>query len=152
VGGIRLLSPDLQVMAFVTLFVPEEFLTSHLRLHSVSSLALAGRPRRIGHQLADHQWRKGNRAFHLLADNGLDTGDVLLQKRTPISDTDTLGTVYFDRLFPMGVEAMMESIDLVKDGNAPASSRTKISRPMKACAKPRTRRSIGASPGVRSTG
>jgi methionyl-tRNA formyltransferase len=52
-------------------------------------------------------------------DNGLDTGDVLIQKRTPISNTDTLGTVYFDRLFPMGVEAMLESVDLVKAGKAP---------------------------------
>ena len=41
-------------------------------------------------------------------DNGLDTGDVLVQKTTPISDTDTLGTVYFDRLFPLGVEAMLD--------------------------------------------
>ncbi|HZL60711.1 MAG TPA: methionyl-tRNA formyltransferase, partial [Pseudolabrys sp.] len=52
-------------------------------------------------------------------DNGLDTGDVLLQKKTPISGADTLGTVYFDRLFPQGVEAMMESVDLVKAGKAP---------------------------------
>ncbi len=52
-------------------------------------------------------------------DNGLDTGDVLVQKKTPISATDTLGTVYFDRLFPMGVEAMLESVDLVKAGKAP---------------------------------
>ncbi len=52
-------------------------------------------------------------------DNGLDTGDVLVQKKTPISATDTLGTVYFDRLFPMGVDAMMESVDLVKAGKAP---------------------------------
>src|SRR5262249_14922267 len=28
-------------------------------------------------------------------------------------------SVYFDRLFPMGVEAMLESIDLVKAGKAP---------------------------------
>ena len=34
------------------------------------------------------------------------------------SGTDTLGTVYFDRLFPMGVEAMLESVDLVKAGKA----------------------------------
>src|SRR5690606_6062602 len=34
-------------------------------------------------------------------------------------DKDTLGTVYFDRLFPMGVEAMLESVDLVKAGKAP---------------------------------
>jgi methionyl-tRNA formyltransferase len=52
-------------------------------------------------------------------DNGLDTGDVLVQKKTPISDTDTLGSVYFDRLFPLGVEAMLESVDLVKAGKAP---------------------------------
>src|SRR6266436_3574226 len=52
-------------------------------------------------------------------DNGLDTGAVLLQKKTPIGPRDTLGTVYFDRLFPMGVEAMLESVDLVKAGKAP---------------------------------
>jgi methionyl-tRNA formyltransferase len=52
-------------------------------------------------------------------DNGLDTGDILVQKKTPISDTDTLGTVYFDRLFPLGVDAMLESVDLVKAGKAP---------------------------------
>ena len=52
-------------------------------------------------------------------DNGLDTGDMLIQKKTPIGPTDTLGTVYFDRLFPMGVDAMLESVDLVKAGKAP---------------------------------
>ena len=52
-------------------------------------------------------------------DNGLDTGDVLLQKKTPIGRDDSLGTVYFDRLFPMGVEAMLEAVDLVKAGKAP---------------------------------
>jgi methionyl-tRNA formyltransferase len=52
-------------------------------------------------------------------DGGIDTGDVLLQKRTAISDTDTLGSVYFDRLFPMGVAALVEAVDLVKAGAAP---------------------------------
>src|SRR2546427_658271 len=51
-------------------------------------------------------------------DNGLDTGDILLQKKTPISPDDTLGSVYFDRLFPMGVEATLEAVDLVKAGKA----------------------------------
>src|SRR6185312_12524458 len=32
---------------------------------------------------------------------------------------DTLGSVYFDRLFPVGVEAMLEAVDLVKAGTAP---------------------------------
>ena len=38
---------------------------------------------------------------------------MILQKRTPVSDDDTLGTVYFDRLFPLGVAALLEAADLV---------------------------------------
>ena len=45
-------------------------------------------------------------------DNGLDEGPILLQKTCTIEENDTLGTVYFDKLFPMGVDAMMESVDL----------------------------------------
>jgi methionyl-tRNA formyltransferase len=41
---------------------------------------------------------------------------VILQKTTPIGPDDTLGTVYFDRLFPMGVQAMLEAADLVVAG------------------------------------
>jgi methionyl-tRNA formyltransferase len=44
---------------------------------------------------------------------------VLLQKKTHIGPDDSLGSVYFDRLFPMGVEAMLEAVDLVKAGKAP---------------------------------
>ena len=36
--------------------------------------------------------------------------------KTPIGPKDTLGTVYFDRLFPMGVKAMLEAADLVVAG------------------------------------
>ena len=41
---------------------------------------------------------------------------MILQKETPVSENDTLGTVYFDRLFPMGVAAMLEAADLVVAG------------------------------------
>ena len=41
---------------------------------------------------------------------------MVLQKETPIGPDDTLGTVYFDRLFPMGVKAMLEAADLVVAG------------------------------------
>ncbi|MDP7547832.1 MAG: methionyl-tRNA formyltransferase, partial [Alphaproteobacteria bacterium] len=36
-----------------------------------------------------------------------------------IKPEDTLGSIYFDRLFPMGVAAMLEGVDLVKAGKAP---------------------------------
>src|ERR1044072_3240349 len=116
----RALKPDLQVMAFVTLFVPEDFLNipTHGSIQYHPSLLPAYR----GASAINWPIIKGEKETGLSIfwpDNGLDTGDVLIQKKTPISGTDTLGTVYFDRLFPMGVDAMMESVDLVKAGKAP---------------------------------
>ena len=116
----KALKPDLQVMAFVTLFVPEDFLNipTHGSIQYHPSLLPAYR----GASAINWPIIKGEKETGLSIfwpDNGLDTGDVLVQKKTPISNTDTLGTVYFDRLFPMGVDAMMESVDLVKAGKAP---------------------------------
>jgi methionyl-tRNA formyltransferase len=116
----KALKPDLQVMAFVTLFVPAEFLNipTHGSIQYHPSLL----PLYRGASAINWPIIKGEKETGLSIfwpDNGLDTGDVLMQKRTPISATDTLGSVYFDRLFPMGVEAMMESVDLVKSGKAP---------------------------------
>jgi methionyl-tRNA formyltransferase len=50
--------------------------------------------------------------------DGLDEGPILLQKETPIGPDDTLGSVYFERLFPMGVAALLEAADLVVRGEA----------------------------------
>ena len=116
----KALKPDLQVMAFVTLFVPEEFLNAptHGSIQYHPSLLPAYR----GASAINWPIIKGEKETGLSIfwpDNGLDTGDVLLQKKTPIGPTDTLGTVYFDRLFPLGVEAMLEGVDLVKAGKAP---------------------------------
>src|SRR5437588_1128399 len=107
-------------MAFVTLFVPEDFLNipTHGSIQYHPSLLPAYR----GASAINWPIIKGAKEPGLSIfwpDNGLDTGDVLLQKKTPISGTDPLGTVYFDRLFPLGVDAMMESVDLVKAGKAP---------------------------------
>ncbi|MBX6328786.1 MAG: methionyl-tRNA formyltransferase [Pseudolabrys sp.] len=116
----RSLKPDLQVMAFVTLFVPEQFLNipTHGSIQYHPSLLPAYRgPSAINWPIIKGEKETGLSIFW--PDNGLDTGDVLLQKTTPISDTDTVGSVYFDRLFPMGVDAMLEAVDLVRAGKAP---------------------------------
>jgi methionyl-tRNA formyltransferase len=39
-----------------------------------------------------------------------------LQKETPIGPDETVGQVYFGRLFPMGVAALTEAADLVASG------------------------------------
>src|SRR6266571_4205873 len=116
----RALKPDLQVMAFVTLFVPEDFLNiptqGSIQYHP-SLLPKFRGPSAINWPIIQGESETGLSIFW--PDNGLDTGDVLLQKKTDIGPTDTLGSVYFDRLFPMGVEATLEALDLVKAGKAP---------------------------------
>ncbi len=120
VEEFKALKPDLQVMAFVTLFVPEEFLNvpTHGSIQYHPSLLPAYRgASAINWPIILGEKETGLSIFW--PDNGLDTGDVLLQKKTPLSATDTMGDVYFKRLFPMGVDAMLESVDLVKAGKAP---------------------------------
>lgn len=52
-------------------------------------------------------------------DEGIDTGPLLLQERCSIGPDDTVGSLYFDRLFPMGVDAMARAVRLVATGAAP---------------------------------
>ena len=117
---MKSLEPDLCVMAFVTLFVPEEalYLPTHgsIQYHP-SLLPLHRGPSAINWPIIMGREETGLSIFW--PDNGLDEGPILLQKTCTIEENDTLGSVYFDKLFPMGVDAMMESIDLVKAGNAP---------------------------------
>jgi methionyl-tRNA formyltransferase len=116
----RALAPDLQVMAFVTLFVPEDFLNIPIRgtiQYHPSLLPKHRGPSAINWPIIKGESETGLSIFW--PDNGLDTGDVLLQKKTVIGPDDSLGSVYFDRLFPMGVEAILEAVDLVKAGRAP---------------------------------
>ncbi len=112
--------PDLGVMAFVTLFVPEEilYLPTHdtIQYHP-SLLPLHRGPSSINWPITMGSSKTGLSIFW--PDNDLDEGPILMQKECTIESDDTLGTVYFDKLFPMGVEAMLESIDLVKAGKAP---------------------------------
>ncbi len=114
------MKPDLCVMAFVTLFVPEEFLgipTFGTIQYHPSLLPLHRGPSSINWPIIQGRTETGLSIFW--PDNGLDEGPVLLQKTIEIGENDTLGSIYFDKLFPMGVDAMLESVDLVRDGRAP---------------------------------
>lgn len=114
------LKPDLCVMAFVTLFVPEEVLNTptHGTIQYHPSLLPRHRgPSSINWPIIWGESKTGLTIFW--PDNGLDTGPILLQKEVDIGPDDTLGSLYFDKLFPMGVEAMLEGVDQVKAGNAP---------------------------------
>jgi methionyl-tRNA formyltransferase len=51
-------------------------------------------------------------------DEGLDTGDVLLRRKIDILPTETGGSLH-DRLAEIAPEALLESLQLLADGNAP---------------------------------
>ncbi len=114
------LKPDLGVMAYVTKLVPEEFLNipAHgtIQYHP-SLLPLHRGPSSINWPIIMGSKKTGLSIFW--PDNGLDTGPILLQMEVEIGPDDTLGSIYFNQLFPMGVDAMLEGVDLVRDGKAP---------------------------------
>ena len=109
------------VMAFVTQFVPQalcdipifgtiQFHPSLLPLHrgasSMSWSIILGRK------------ETGFSIFR--PTDGLDEGPVMLTRSVPIEDEDTLGSLYFGKIFPMGVAGLVEVADMVVSGKAPA--------------------------------
>lgn len=111
--------PDVCIMAFVTLFVPQPVLDvpkyGTFQYHP-SLLPLHRGPSSINWPIIQGAPKTGLTIFW--PDEGLDEGPVLLQKEIEVGANDTLGSVYFKKLFPMGVDALLESLDLVKAGNA----------------------------------
>jgi len=111
---------ELAILAFVTLIVPERILyyPQYKSICFHPSLL----PRHRGASAINWAIIQGDRETGVTwfwPDKGIDTGPILIQKRVPIADTDTTGSIYFNTLFPMGIDAMIESIDLIKSGSAP---------------------------------
>ncbi len=117
---MRSYEPDLCVMAYVTLFVPQKVLDipklGTIQYHP-SLLPRHRGPSSINWPIAMGETRTGLTIFW--PDEGLDEGPILLQKEVDIGPDETLGDVYFKKLFPLGVEAMIEAVDLVREGKAP---------------------------------
>jgi len=115
--AMKKLNADIGIMAFVLQFAPQEFVNiprkGTIQYHP-SLLPLYRGPSSINWPIIRGDRKTGLTIFR--PTDGLDEGPVVLQKETEISADDTLGTVYFDRLFPQGVKAMLEAADLVMAG------------------------------------
>ncbi|MCC7364057.1 MAG: methionyl-tRNA formyltransferase [Dehalococcoidia bacterium] len=111
---------DLCVMAFVTDILPDEVFAAAkqgaIQYHP-SLLPLHRGSSAINWAIINGDPETGLTIFW--PDDGIDTGPVLLQKRVPIGPEDTVGSLYFDQLFPLGVEAMAEAVALIAAGEAP---------------------------------
>ncbi|OGA17517.1 MAG: methionyl-tRNA formyltransferase [Betaproteobacteria bacterium RIFCSPLOWO2_02_FULL_66_14] len=116
-AALRALAADLGIMAYVLQFAPQDFvgIPKHGTIQYHPSLLPKYRgPSSINWPIIRGETRTGLTIFR--PTDGLDEGPVILQKSTHISPDDTLASVYFERLFPMGVEAMLEAADLVSAG------------------------------------
>jgi methionyl-tRNA formyltransferase len=117
---IKDLSPDLLALVFVTSFVPKE----------VISLATLGGINY--HPSLLPKYRGGNAipwalicgeketgvSIHYI-DEGVDTGDIVLQESVPIDPDDTTVSLYFNKLYPLGVRLVAEAVRLIREGRAP---------------------------------
>jgi len=116
---MRALKADLCLMAFVTVFVPQEARETpkhgSICFHP-SLLPLHRGPSSINWPIIGGAAKTGLSLFY--PDDGLDEGDILLQREVEIGPDDTLGTIYFKKIFPLGVAAMLEAVDLFREGRA----------------------------------
>ncbi len=111
---------DVCIMAYVLLFIPQPVLDApklgSFQYHP-SLLPMHRGPSSINWPIAMGATRTGLTIFW--PNEGLDEGPVLMQKECDIGADETLADIYFNKLFPLGVDAMIESLDLVKAGTAP---------------------------------
>jgi len=111
---------DLCVMAYVIIFVPEEArdIPKHgsICFHP-SLLPLHRGPSSINWPIIMGAKKTGLTIFY--PNDGLDEGEILLQKEVEIGEDETLGDVYFSKIFPLGVDACVEAANLLDAGKAP---------------------------------
>ena len=115
--ALKGLGVDLGIMAYVLQFAPDSF-TQIPRLGTIqyhpSLLPKYRGPSSINWPIIRGDTRTGLTIFR--PNEGLDEGPVVLQKECDIGPDETLGDVYFNKLFPMGIQAMLEAADLVMAG------------------------------------
>ena len=112
-------SPDLMVVAAYGQILPVEVLTipplGCLNLHA--SLL----PRHRGASPIQASILAGDAETGMTAmymDEGLDTGDILLMRKTPIFPNETAGGLH-DRLAGLAPEVLLDSLELLEKGSAP---------------------------------
>lgn len=117
--ALATLGADVAVMAFVLQFAPQGFV--NVPKHGTIQYHPSLLPKYRGPSSINWPLIKGDRQTGLTIfrpTDGMDEGPIILQKTVEIGPDDTLGTVYFDHLFPMGVAALLEAADLVASGQS----------------------------------
>ena len=105
-------------MAYVLQFVPEEFTKipkyGTIQFHP-SLLPKYRGPSAINWAIVCGEKETGITVFR--PTDGMDEGPILLQKRVSIDPDETLGALYHRRLFPLGIDALLETADRIASGD-----------------------------------
>lgn len=116
-SDMRALNADVMVMAYVIIFVPEAA-RDIPKLGSIcfhpSLLPLHRGPSSINWPIIWGSTKSGLSWFY--PTDGLDEGEILLQKEVDIGPDDTLGDIYFKKIFPLGVNSTLEVLDAFRSG------------------------------------
>lgn len=114
------LDVELNVMAYVTVFLPPEITDRpvHRSICFHPSVLPAYRGgAAIPWQIILGAEEAGVSVFQ--PDEGVDTGPIVVQKSgVPIGPTDNAASLYFDKLYPLGVDAMVEAVEAIAAGTA----------------------------------
>lgn len=114
------LEADLNVLAFVTAILPPEIIDGppHGSLCFHPSLL----PRFRGGSALSWQLIEGERESGVTVfrpDEGVDTGPIVVQRGgVEITGEHTAGSLYFNHLYALGVDAMVDAVAAVADGSA----------------------------------
>lgn len=113
------LKPDALVVVAFGQLLPQSLLElgplGAVNLHT-SLLPLLRGPAPINTAILEGHDQSG--VTTMFMDQGMDTGDIILQRATPIGAQETAGQL-FDRLADMGAELLTETLDLLARGQAP---------------------------------
>ncbi|MEW6672494.1 MAG: methionyl-tRNA formyltransferase [Thermodesulfobacteriota bacterium] len=119
VAWVRELKPDLLVLAFVTDFAPLEMIraATHGGINYHPSLL----PKYRGGSAINWAVISGERetgvTIHQI-DEGVDTGPIVLQEKVAISPEDTVKSLYFEKLYPLGIKLIPRAVALIREGKA----------------------------------
>ena len=117
---MRSLNADLMVMAYVIIFIPEAA-RDIPKMGSIcfhpSLLPLHRGPSSINWPIMWGASKTGFTWFY--PTDGLDEGDILIQREVDIGPDETLGDVYFKKIFPAGVDSVLDVVDAFRSGNPP---------------------------------
>ncbi|XP_004269481.2 mitochondrial 10-formyltetrahydrofolate dehydrogenase [Orcinus orca] len=119
VEAYRSVGAELNVLPFCTQFIPMDVIDSPKHGSIIYHPSILPRHRgasAINWTLIMGDKKAGFSVFW--ADDGLDTGPILLQRSCDVEPNDTVDALYNRFLFPEGIKAMVEAVQLIADGKA----------------------------------